>query len=279
MNKRIALLCAFVLPLVACAREAPVPKAPAASIAPVAAATTAPVADPVPVPAGDPRIALAAKIPGAKPENLRATPVPGIFELTHGTDISYITADAAFVFSGDLFRVTDSSDFPNLTDVRRNELRLGMLAKVPESQMLVYGPENAAHTITVFTDIDCPWCRKMHSQIEDYNKLGMRVRYMFYPRTGPRTDSWYKAETVWCSADRKAAFTSAKLGKKVATKACAGAPVAMEYKLGQDLGITGTPGVILDSGELVPGYLAPRDMLAHINESAARNAAARTPAK
>ena len=79
--------------------------------------------------------------------------------------------------------------------------------------MIVFGPANAKHTITVFTDFDCPWCRRLHSQIAEYNKLGIRVRYMFFPRTGPHTESWAKAEAVWCAEDRKATFTRAKLGE------------------------------------------------------------------
>jgi thiol:disulfide interchange protein DsbC len=223
----------------------------------------------------DPRVALAAKIPGSKPGDFRTTPVPGIFELTHGSDISYVSADAKFVFAGDLYRVADKGDFPNLSEVRRRELRLAKLGEVPESQMLVFGPETAQHTITVFTDVDCPWCRRMHGQMAEYNKLGIRVRYMFFPRTGPDTESWAKADAVWCSADRKSAFTRAKAGEELAPKSCPGSPVAREYQLGHDIGITGTPGVVIETGELIPGYLAPAQLLAHIQKSLATDAAER----
>jgi thiol:disulfide interchange protein DsbC len=264
MKTRIAVLCVLVLPLLACAQDGTQQKTAAAKS----------------VPAGDPRIALAAKIPGAKPEDLRATPVPGIFEILHGTDISYISADGAYVFAGDLYKVTKSGDFPNLSEDRRRDARLAMLASVPESQMLVFGPANAAHTLTVFTDVDCTYCRQLHAQIADYNRLGMRVRYLFYPRTGPDTESWSKAETVWCSTDRKATFTRAKQGKKLELKkSCPGSPVAREFALGREIGLTGTPGIVLESGELIPGYLAPPDMLAHINESAAKAKAAKAAAK
>jgi thiol:disulfide interchange protein DsbC len=233
------------------------------------------------VKSGDPRIALAAKIPGARPEDLRATPVPGIFELVHGTDVSYVTADAKYVFSGDLYQITDHGDFPNLTDARRRELeipqwhsRLARLAAIPESQMLVFGPTDAKHTITVFTDVDCPWCRKLHAQVADYNKLGIRVRYLFFPRSGPDTESWYRAEAVWCAPDRKLAFTRATNDEPIEMKRCASDPVARDYKLGRELGVTGTPGIALETGELLPGYVAPKDMLAYINDSiaAAKNA-------
>jgi thiol:disulfide interchange protein DsbC len=261
MKIRIAMLCAVVLPLAACAQEN-APKASPALIAPAA------------VPAGDPRIALAAKIPGAKPEDLRATPVPGIFELTHGTDISYVTADAGYVFAGDLYKVSSGGDFPNLSEDRRREMRLGMLAAVPENEMMVFGPANAAHTITVFTDIDCPWCQRMHSQMAAYNKQGIRIRYLFYPRSGPDTESWFKADTVWCSSDRNAAFTRAISGEKLNSKPCPSSPVARDYKLGRDVGVNGTPGVVLETGEMVPGYLAPPQLLAHIKKSLVESAAA-----
>jgi thiol:disulfide interchange protein DsbC len=268
MNNRIAWLLAVVLPLTACAQSVSAPKVAQASEAKAAAPQT-------PIAGNDPRVALAAKIPGAKPEDLRATPIPGIFELTHGTDISYVTADAGFVFAGDLYKVASSGDFPNLSETRRRELRLTMLNAVPESQMLIYGPAKAAHTITVFTDIDCPWCQRLHSQMADYNKLGIRVRYLFYPRSGPNTESWAKADAVWCSADRKDAFTRAKAGAKLQETDCPSSPVGHDYKLGRDIGVTGTPGVVMESGELVPGYLSPPQMLAHIKQSAAEAATAR----
>jgi thiol:disulfide interchange protein DsbC len=263
MKTRFLLLCASLLPLMACGD----------SVGAAAEAAATPKADPeaapAPVPAGDPRIALAARIPGARPEDLRATPVPGIFELVHEADVSYISADAKYVFAGDLYRITTSGDFPNLSESRRQELRLAKLAAVPESEMLIFGPADAKHTITVFTDVDCPWCRKLHSQIDDYNKLGIRVRYLFFPRTGPDTESWYKAEAVWCAKDRKQAFTRAKNDKPIEMKPCPDSPVARDYELGHQVGVTGTPGIVLENGELVPGYLGPKDMLAYIKNSLA----------
>jgi thiol:disulfide interchange protein DsbC len=254
MNIRNLLL-ALALPLAACAQENSAAPAPGA-VVPAAAAT-------------DPRVALAAKIPGTRPEDLRATPLPGIYELTHGADISYISADGKYVFAGNLYQVSTAGEFPNLTEVRRRELRLKVLAAVPESQMLVFGPDNAAHTITVFTDIDCPWCQRLHGQIAEYNRLGIKVRYLFYPRSGPQTESWAKADAIWCAPNRNEAFTRAKRGEAIAMVACPASPVAREYQLGRQIGVTGTPGIVLQSGELVPGYLAPAQMLAHIRKSPA----------
>jgi len=235
----------------------------AGALVQAAGAAAAPAAA---VSAADPRVALAAKIPGAKPEDLRATPVPGVYELTHGADVSYVSADGKFVFGGDLYRISDKGDFPNLSEDRRRELRLQLVGTVPESQMVVFGPASARHTLTVFTDVDCVWCRRLHSQIADYNKAGIRVRYMFFPRTGPDTEAWEKAEQVWCSADRKAALTQAKLGKPLSAKACSNTPVAREYALGRELGVSGTPGLLLETGELVPGYLPPQQLLAYLDD-------------
>jgi thiol:disulfide interchange protein DsbC len=266
MKPRFLLLCASLLPLMACGDSV------GAATDSAAATHAAPQAAPVPaqeLAADDPRVALAAKIPGAKPEDLRATPVTGVYELVHGADISYITVDAKYVFSGDLFQITTRGDFPNLSESRRKELRLEKLAAIPESEMLVFGPATAKHTITVFTDVDCPWCRKLHQQIADYNRLGIRVRYLFFPRSGPDTESWYKAEAVWCAKDRNKALTLAKEDKPIDMKRCPDAPVKRDYELGHQLGVTGTPGIVLENGELVPGYLGPQDLLTHIKNSLA----------
>jgi thiol:disulfide interchange protein DsbC len=126
---------------------------------------------------------------------------------------------------------------------------------------VVFGPQTAKHTITVFTDMDCAYCRKLHSQINDYNKLGIKVRYIAYPRSGPNTASWSKAEQVWCATDRKTALTEAKLGKSLPDKICPNNPVAKEYELGQQFNLQGTPTLILGNGEMVSGYLSPPDLV------------------
>lgn len=264
MKIRAALLCALVIPLAACAREDSTPTA--SPVAQGAQADPLPAAPTEPVPEGDPRIALAAKMPGTRPEDLRVTPVPGIYEIAHSGEVSYVSADGQYVFSGDLYKVTANGDFPNLSEARRREMRLQMLAAMPESEMIQFGDASAPHVITVFTDVDCQWCRHMHSEIADYNKQGIRVRYISYPRTGPETESWDKAVAVWCSKDRSAALTEAKLGKPVKSAPC-DAPVARQFRLGQQFGLTGTPGVVLETGELIPGYLKPKDLLQAIADS------------
>jgi thiol:disulfide interchange protein DsbC len=202
----------------------------------------------------DPRVEVASHVAGAHPEELRATPVPGLWELTRNTDIAYVTADGKYAFSGDLIELGTNK---NLTELHRRDLRLKAIAAVPESEMLVFSPHDPKYTITVFTDVDCPYCRKLHSQIAEYNHLGIRVRYLPYPRTGPNTASWTKAEQVWCATDRNEALTRAKLGQELKDKPCPNNPVAKSYALGQEFAIEGTPAIIMPNGEMLPGYLPP----------------------
>src|SRR5579883_2556488 len=135
----------------------------------------------------DARAELAKHLPGAKPENLRVSPVAGMYEYSKGTDIAYVTADGKYAINGDLYDVAKDQ---NLSDARRRELRTSLLAAYPESEMLVFGPKDLKYTVTVFTDVDCAFCRKLHSQIAEYNRLGIRVRYLLYPRTGPNSAAW-----------------------------------------------------------------------------------------
>ncbi|HEY2591878.1 MAG TPA: DsbC family protein [Steroidobacteraceae bacterium] len=205
----------------------------------------------------DPRALIASKVPGAKPEDVRATPIPGLYEIMRGTDAAYVTADGKYAIAGDLY---DLRSNVNLTDNERRATRLKLLDQIPESQMVIFGATSAPHTITVFTDVDCPYCRKLHSQIADYNRLGIRVRYMFYPRTGPNTPSWTRAEEVWCSSDRHTALTEAKLGETLHVKVCPNTPVAREYELGRELDIQGTPAIVLGNGDMLPGYVSPTEL-------------------
>ena len=208
--------------------------------------------------------AAAVNIPGVKaPDVVRASPVPGIFEVHRGTDIIYMTRDGRYVFTGDLYQVADHVD---LTDARRTEIRRALIDAAPESDMLVFSPPDPKYTVTVFTDVDCTYCRAFHRQIADYNRLGVRVRYAFFPRSGPDTPSWFKAEQVWCSADRQAALTRAKLGQALDAKPCANTPVARDYQLGKAIGLDGTPGIVASNGTLVGGYLPPDQLVAQLKQ-------------
>jgi thiol:disulfide interchange protein DsbC len=213
----------------------------------------------------DPRVALLKRLPaGSKLEDLRPAPIPGIYEFTQGADISYLTADGKYFLDGNLY---DMNSRENLTEVLRTRARLALISAVPESQMLIFAPKNPLYTITVFTDVDCGYCRKLHSEMAELNRLGVRVRYMFFPRTGPNTDSWRKAEAVWCSPDRNEALTRAKAGAPLdMSRTCEATPVAREYALGQSIGVRGTPAILTEHGDYISGYMPPRELVQQIKE-------------
>jgi thiol:disulfide interchange protein DsbC len=208
----------------------------------------------------DPRAEIVKKIDGLKLEDVRMTPVDGVYEITRGSEISYASSDGRYVILGDMVDIDNDA---NLSENRRRTIRQRLIDTVPESEMLVFSPKNPKYTITVFTDIDCGYCRRLHSQIAEYNRLGIRVRYHFYPRTGPDTDSWHKAEAVWCASNRNEALTRAKNGEEIKSPDChANGIVARDYELGHKLAVEGTPAIFLASGEMLPGY-APPSQLAH----------------
>ena len=210
----------------------------------------------------DARAVIVKKLEGLKPEDVRISPVNGIFEITRGADVSYVTGDGRYAIVGDMI---DLDSDANLSENRRRGIRQRMLETVPESEMLVFSPKNPKYTVTVFTDIDCGYCRKLHSQISEYNRLGIRVRYLFFPRTGPDTESWHKAEAVWCASNRNEALTKAKKGEDIESKDCgANSIVARDYELGQKVGVDGTPAIFLSTGEMLPGYAPPGQLVKYL---------------
>jgi thiol:disulfide interchange protein DsbC len=161
------------------------------------------------------------------------------------------------VIQGDIVDLTSSD---NVTENRRNGLRAKAIDAVGEDKMIIFSPKNETkYTITVFTDIDCGYCRKLHQEIASYNDLGIKIRYMMFPRTGLNTESYDKAVSAWCADDRNEAITRAKRGETIEPRTCDN-PVSQHYNLGQQLGVRGTPSIILADGEMVPGYV-PADRL------------------
>jgi thiol:disulfide interchange protein DsbC len=252
---------AAVLTLLFCAAASNVHAAAAAAAAPAQAQAPAEQ----PAAAADPRVALLKLLPaGSKLEDLRPSPIAGIYEFTQGAEISYLTADGKYFIDGNLY---DMKSRDNLTEALRTHARVALINSVPESEMLIFSPPNPKYTITVFTDVDCAYCRKLHSEMAEINRMGIRVRYMFFPRTGPGTESWKKAEVVWCSPNRNEALTRAKAGATLdMNKICAPTPVKREYELGENIGVRGTPAIITESGDYIAGYMEPRELLDQLKE-------------
>ena len=187
-----------------------------------------------------------------KLEDVVPAPIPGLYEIRSGSDVGYVSVDGRFYVDGDIF---DMQTKDNLTEAVREQGRVNLLAKVSDADAIVFSPQGPVkHTLTVFTDIDCPYCRRMHSEMAELNRLGIRVRYLMFPRSGPDTDSWHKAEAVWCSADRRDALTRAKKGEAIKAPDCK-SKVGEQYALGHEMGIHGTPAIITDKGEYVDHYV------------------------
>lgn len=222
-----------------------------------------------PVHAADDAAAAAtiAKSLGISAENVRPSPVDGLYEIQHQREFAYVTADGRYLLRGDL---VDMKTGEELTENRRRVDRLDVLAKLGSKKLIEFAPAPpmaAKYTVTVFTDIDCGYCRKLHSEIAQYNAKGIAIRYAFYPRSGPDTESWFSAEAVWCAADQRKALTEAKAGTqiKLKGKACDN-PVAEEFQLAQDMGIRGTPMMVLPNGDIYPGYVPAAQLAAKLAE-------------
>lgn len=194
---------------------------------------------------------LSQSFPKLRASDISRTPAPGLFEVSRGLSFGYVTQDGKYFVDGDLI---DLSRGESLTEKSRKTLRLSALDDLGEDQMVVFPAKNEKHVMTVFTDIDCGYCRKLHREMAQYNAQGITVRYLFYPRSGPNTASFKKAENVWCAQDRNEAMTEAKQGREVDSPACSN-PVMAHYRAGQELGVRGTPALILDDGSMRPGYV------------------------
>ena len=206
---------------------------------------------------------LLAKLKALRPDlpivMVHPTPVPGIHgvELAGGTFL-YGTEDGRHLFAGDLYAMEAS--LVNLTDGVRAVKRRDQLAKVPAADMVVFSPaKNTRQSVYVFTDVDCGYCRKLHQEMKAINDLGIEVRYLAFPRQGVGSDGYNHLVSAWCSEDPRSAITKLKAGQPIAKKTCAN-PVADQYELGQQLGVNGTPAIITQSGELLPGYMPAKEL-------------------
>ena len=216
------------------------------------------------------RAALAKAVPGVVVDSIKPSPIPGYREVAIGGRVVYISNDGKYLIQGTLM---DLASRDNLTAVAEGALRRGMLDAVPRERRIIFSPAKPKYRLTVFTDIDCGFCRKMHTQIAEYNKAGISVEYLFFPRAGEKSESWDKAVSVWCAPNRQKALTDAKADRPVPKKTCNN-PIAEDYALGRKVGVDGTPAIYGPDGTQLGGYLSPADMLAKLNRQAARDAVA-----
>lgn len=188
------------------------------------------------------------------PEEIFESQIPGWYTIRKGAIIAYISADGRYLLQGDMIDLESNA---NLTEESRNDARVKMMSDVPNERLIVYTPEKVEATVSIFTDIDCTFCRRLHAQLDEYMAQGIEIRYFLYPRNGPTSPSWAKAENVWCANDRNEALTLAKLDQEYPTRNCDASVVSSHYLIGQDVGLRGTPAIVLHDGSLFSGYLPP----------------------
>lgn len=201
------------------------------------------------------------------PEDVKTSPVDGWYTIQKGAITAYISSDGRYLLQGDLI---DLENQINLSEASRTESRRELMATVSDDEVISFTPSEVKYSVAVFTDVDCTYCRRLHSQIEEYMAHGIEIRYLLYPRNGPASKSWSIAEEVWCASDRADALTLAKLDREFESSKCNSSIVQDHYVIGRDVGLNGTPAIVFDDGTLIGGYVPPDQLAARLAQNAAR---------
>lgn len=200
---------------------------------------------------------------GGTPDSIKATPIAGVFEAKFGGDIVYVTGDARYVFAGDLI---DTQTKTSLTEEAKAADRLATIKTIDASKTIEFKAKGQEkHVLYAFTDVDCPFCVKLHKEVPALNEKGVTVRYLAYPRAGQGSPTYKRMVNIWCADDKPAAMNQVKNeGKDMPDKECTN-PVAEHYELGHKLGVSGTPALFTDKGVMIPGF-RPADQLVKMLE-------------
>jgi thiol:disulfide interchange protein DsbC len=201
--------------------------------------------------------ALTASMPTAKIESVKPSEIKGIYEATIEGNIFYVSEDGKYLLQGHLIDIKAKKD---LTEEKLNTQHKKDLDVMGEENMIIFKAKIKKYQISVFTDIDCGYCRKLHSEMDQYLAEGITVRYLFFPRAGKGSESYNKAISVWCAADRNAALTAAKQGKNPENKQCKN-PIDAHMALAEKFGVKGTPMIVTEKGTILPGYVPAKELV------------------
>lgn len=205
------------------------------------------------------RQVLKQQFPDLTIDEVSPSPVKGLYQVAAGSTVIYITGDGHYAFNGDIIDLAHSQS--NLTEDFRKQARLKGLKSLGQENMIIFSPKNPKYTVSVFTDVDCGYCRKMQSEMAKINSLGIAIRYLAFPRSGPNTPTFEKMVSIWCSKDKNRAISLAQQDKPIETTMCPNNNVMKEFQFGISIGVAGTPTLIFEDGTLVPGYLPPDKLL------------------
>jgi len=200
---------------------------------------------------------VADALPGLEIQLVQPSPAPGFLEVHSGPNIYYMSDDARYLFVGNLVDVEDET---NLTEASKAQKRVSYVEKFGDAESIVFAAEEEVAEVVVFTDIDCGYCRKLHREIADYNAAGISIRYLFFPRSGPGTSSWLKAKNVWCADAQREAMTRAKNNQAVDSDDCDASIIDEHYALVNELGLSGTPALLIQNGSLIIGYRSAEEL-------------------
>ncbi|RKR04515.1 thiol:disulfide interchange protein DsbC [Kushneria sinocarnis] len=194
-------------------------------------------------------------------QSVGSTPMAGIYEVQLDSGETFYTdRSGEYLLVGSLYH-NNGKRLVNLTEQAQNQQRHEAVSAIPDSETVVFRPAGEVRAVlTVFTDTTCPYCQKLHHEVPELNRRGIEVRYLAFPRAGLQGEGARELRRVWCSDNRSEAFTAAIDGDTGQGSASCDSPVAKQYRLGQQLGIQGTPAIIFPDGRMVPGYL-PVDRL------------------
>jgi len=199
--------------------------------------------------------------PRAASSEITESPMPGVYQVNLGDRIIFASKVGNHMLLGDVY---DTDRKVSLTDEIQQQQALAVISDIDEKDMIVFSPEETKRTITVYTDVDCPYCRKLHKEVPTLVENGVKVRYLWFPRSGVNTPSYDKAVSIWCADDRQSAMNDAKLSDKITPLKCDPNPVASQYASGQQVGVRGTPTIVLDDGTVIGGYLPASNLLANL---------------
>ena len=198
---------------------------------------------------------------GSQIESIEKSSITGLYAVYYGDlEPIYVSEDGNFFVYGDIFKINEDS-IVNITDIDIAERRSLILSNLVSSELISFKSKNEEYVVTVFTDVDCGYCRKLHNQIKEYNKLGITINYAAFPRSGLGSNAFMKMVSAWCSENMKSSLTRLKNDKEVPANFCDNQPVSQHYAIGNKLGVSGTPAIFSSDGRLFPGYLSPEDLL------------------
>lgn len=210
---------------------------------------------------------LAGLVPNVQDLVLAETPMPGIVQVRIGSDIIYMSEDGRYLFQG---RVIDLDTQRDLTEAALSSVRKERLQELDPSDFVTFGNDDAEFDLLVFTDPDCGFCRRLHEKMDEYNALGIRIHYLAFPRAGEGSPTYTNMVSIWCAEDRQGAMDVAKMGGTPRAATCDN-PVMDQYRLGQSLGVTGTPSLMTFDGDIIPGYVPPEQLRERLENYAAAN--------